>query len=70
MGIIYVQRVGIYLDNHVCCCSSIVGDGDTVPFHDLVQGSKKSVPLLHFSCSLVRPSGEDSQTFSVSVCDA
>lgn len=46
-----------YLDDHVRCCSSIVSDGDAVPFHNLVQGRKKCISLLHFSGSLFRAPG-------------
>lgn len=45
----------LYLNNHVCRRSSVVTDGDPVPLHHLVQGSKKRVPLLHFPCSLFCP---------------
>lgn len=52
----------LYLDNHICCRSSIVSNGYTATFHDFVQGSKKRVSLLHFSCSLFSPPGSNEKT--------
>lgn len=61
------RQLVLHLDNHVCCCSSIVTNHDPVSLHDLVQRSKKGVSLLHFSCSFFSPPVSGHKTLFVTL---
>lgn len=50
-----VGHVRSHLENHVGCRACIVTNSHTVSLHDLVQGSKKDISLLHLSSAFFYP---------------